>query len=314
MESNIFNDPGKQMLNQSMRGAITEREEKKVEDQPKKYPATPKIRTRTTANFDWKSTNSELLFRKGRDKVIDAKTKKMNDFKSSLDPEHVVNFVHTDEKAKFEVKMGEKIDSEILDKMKQNCSTNDKFSRTFHNLSTMHDKDFYKNSLGKTNPNKTIQAFIVENIIYDSFNMKEFKSLFNQNGIHIYDINMQGNYGQGNSKGVLTYKIRRNEDIEGFNDKLNTINERIYSDFKSKVKSQVQSTKRPMTENIPSNVKWSNTQMKSYTKNRKIDQTNQEDKKVKLNVSERFASNKNHVDYAYKNSMSKRHFEKGIKK
>ena len=44
--------------------------------------------------------------------------------------------------------------------------------------------------------------------------------MYNSNGIHLYDVNLQGNYGNGNEKGSLAFKIRKNEDIEGFNEKL----------------------------------------------------------------------------------------------
>ena len=70
--------------------------------------------------------------------------------------------------------------------------------------------------------------------------------MYNSNGIHVYDVNLQGNYGNGNSKGVLTYKIRKNEDIVGFNDKLSEINSKIGADFKIGVKAKNNTNKRPM--------------------------------------------------------------------
>jgi len=70
--------------------------------------------------------------------------------------------------------------------------------------------------------------------------------MYNSNGIHLYDVNLQGNYGNGNEKGSLAFKIRKNEDIEGFNEKLKEINQKIVKDFKIELKVKNKSTKKPL--------------------------------------------------------------------
>ena len=56
----------------------------------------------------------------------------------------------------------------------------------------------------------------------------------------------KGNYGNGNEKGSLAFKIRKNEDIEGFNEKLKEINQKIVKDFKIELKVKNKSTKKPL--------------------------------------------------------------------
>lgn len=156
----------------------------------------------------------------------------------------------------LETNINDKLNPEITNLLKEKFKDNTKlFSKTLHNISTLHDKDFYKNSLKSnkkkiyflaTNQDKKIQNFEIDDINYEDFNLKEFKKMYNSNGIHVYDVNLQGNYGNGNSKGVLTYKIRKNEDIVGFNDKLSEINSKIGADFKIGVKAKNNTNKRPM--------------------------------------------------------------------
>ena len=76
--------------------------------------------------------------------------------------------------------------------------------------------------------------------------MKDFKKAYQSNGIHVYDINMAGNYGNGNGKGVLTFKVRKNDDNEGFNDKLKEINSKVVKDFKAEMKTKSDTNRRPM--------------------------------------------------------------------
>jgi len=324
MYSNIFHDPNKHKLKEKIDNMnLSVREEKEAKEkgtEAKKYPATPKSnynKTRTSAKFDWKSTNSELLFRassRQKNEKINPKTMRLNDMKSAFGPE--ISYLNTEEREKpvYETAINEKVDKEVMEKMKEKFTNNGKLSKTLHNLSTMHDKDFYKNSLNRTSQNKLIQKFEIDNINYESFNLKEFKTVFNTNGIHVFEVNLQGNYGNGNSKGVLTYKIRKNEDIDGFNEKLDKINEKITKQFKIDLKVKVDTNKRPMTENMPSNLVWNNVKMNNYTQHRKVDKTNQSEQKSKLDVSERFASNRTAFDHSYKNSHSKKHFEKNLKK
>jgi hypothetical protein len=74
----------------------------------------------------------------------------------------------------------------------------------------------------------------------------EFKKAYNSQGIHIYDVNLQGNYGNGNQKGSISFKVRKNDDVQGFNEKLSDINSKIVTDFKVDVKNIKETNKRTM--------------------------------------------------------------------
>ena len=56
----------------------------------------------------------------------------------------------------LETNINDKLNPEITDLFKEKFKDNTKlFSKTLHNISTLHDKDFYKNSL-KSNIKKFI--------------------------------------------------------------------------------------------------------------------------------------------------------------
>jgi hypothetical protein len=84
------------------------------------------------------------------------------------------------------------------------------------------------------------------NVNYDHFNIKEFQKAYASKGIHVYDVNMKGNYGNGNDKGVMCFKIRKNEDIQAFNEKLNEINKKLSNDMNIEFRVKNQNTKKPM--------------------------------------------------------------------
>jgi len=69
MCSNIFHDPNREKLKETFYKTDEIIEKPKVEK--KKYVKTPprKIeKTRTSATFDWKKTNSEIIFKGDKDK------------------------------------------------------------------------------------------------------------------------------------------------------------------------------------------------------------------------------------------------------
>ena len=47
--------------------------------------------------------------------------------------------------------------------------------------------------------------------------------MFFSNGIHIYDIKLDGKYTDGNNSGKLGFKIRKNNDNEDFEKKKNEL-------------------------------------------------------------------------------------------
>lgn len=86
----------------------------------------------------------------------------------------------------------------------------------------------------------------INNIDYEKFNEKEFKEIYLKNGIHIYDVNLNGNYANGNVKGCVSYKVRKNDDHEGFSKKLSDINNKVKSKYKTEVKCNDNRNKKPM--------------------------------------------------------------------
>jgi hypothetical protein len=59
---------------------------------------------------------------------------------------------------------------------------------------------------------------------------------------------MNGNYGNGNNKGTVTYKIRKNDGVQGFDKKLQDVNITVVSHFKGgNVKDiKVNKNRKPM--------------------------------------------------------------------
>ena len=65
MYSNIFHDPNRHKLKE----AIYKKEENKVKEEKKvNIPPKPLKKTKTSAKFDWKTQNTEILFKGDKDK------------------------------------------------------------------------------------------------------------------------------------------------------------------------------------------------------------------------------------------------------
>lgn len=71
--------------------------------------------------------------------------KKMNHLKSALDKEQTI--VNEFDKSILKTDINDKIEHETTEKIREKFSDNNKLSRIFHNMSVLHDKDFYKKSL-----------------------------------------------------------------------------------------------------------------------------------------------------------------------
>lgn len=75
----------------------------------------------------------------------DPKSKKMSNLKSALDSER---YSHVKvESVKLETSIKEKLDGEITNRVKQRIRSNSKYQRALDNISSLHDKDFYRTSL-----------------------------------------------------------------------------------------------------------------------------------------------------------------------
>ena len=151
MYSNIFHDPNKP---KQIKAAVSKNEETQKVKEEKKSTLPPKVlnKTKTSAKFDWKSNNTEILFKGERDANsgnLTAKAKKMGNLRSAFDTNEK-SFVEFD-KSVLKTDLNEKIDSEIHEKMKENTTDSNKLNRTFHGMSAMHDKEFYKKSFGSKN-------------------------------------------------------------------------------------------------------------------------------------------------------------------
>jgi len=63
MQSNIFNDPDKNKLKESNFKTDEYMKKQKEEKKNQEIPNKKIVKTRTAATFDWKTANSELLFK-----------------------------------------------------------------------------------------------------------------------------------------------------------------------------------------------------------------------------------------------------------
>jgi hypothetical protein len=63
MQSNIFNDPDKNKLKGAYEKTKEQLDIQKDEKKSQALPLKKLVKTRTAATFDWKTSNSELLFK-----------------------------------------------------------------------------------------------------------------------------------------------------------------------------------------------------------------------------------------------------------
>ena len=63
--------------------------------------------------------------------------------------------------------------------------------------------------------------------------------------IHIYDVNLTGKHHDGNKTGNVTFKVRKNEDLNNFDKKLTQIKDNLLKETGMEVKSKVTSTHKP---------------------------------------------------------------------
>ena len=104
-------------------------------------------------------------------------------------------------------------------------------------VSALHNKDFYPGALSVNKKDRNSSTYEITNVKdFDSFDLSEMKSTFAKNGIHVYEVNTEGNICNGNRTGKISLKVRENEEDD---QKVKIVSEKLKEkgyDLKQKVK------------------------------------------------------------------------------
>jgi len=129
----------------------------------------------------------------------------------------------------------EELNISLQNSLRETISNKTTLKRNLDNISSSQNKEELIKILKESNrKDRKVEEYTIDNINYDDFNLKEFKSIFSKKGIHLFSVDFTGNYANGNSNGKLTYKIRKTNE----NKNLQEVNQQISNNLKLNVKSK----------------------------------------------------------------------------
>jgi len=127
----------------------------------------------------------------------------------------------------------EELNISLQNSLRETISNKTTLKRNLDNISSSQNKEELIKILKESNrKDRKVEEYTIDNINYDDFNLKEFKSIFSKKGIHLFSVDFTGNYANGNSNGKLTYKIRKTNE----NKNLQEVNQQISNNLKLNVK------------------------------------------------------------------------------
>jgi hypothetical protein len=292
LKSNIFNDPNRKVPDVIVKNKENTNSTLETNDDfpfGKSTPIRNKQKNKWNTQLDWKNSNTELIFNNKNTTKSPNEMKYKNLIGNLEENKEVLNFQYQSSPTKN--KGNEYPIENAKDKLEQKFGHNStKVKKNFELSSSLHDKNFYSESLKVTAKDRPVSQFEINNMKdYDNFNMNELKSMFAKNGIHIYEINANGNYSNGNNNGKISFKVRNNEDDNGFSDKFKEVTEKMASKgYDLKEKSMNNTRSKPLgSDTVPANLKWTSTAYSSVTKNKKgLTQNEETGEKAKLKPQE----------------------------
>lgn len=145
------------------------------------------------------------------------------------------------------------------------------------------------------------QNYEVKSDNINNLNLKEFEKNFTKAGIHIYDIRREEQYRNGDQKGKITFKVRKNYNDEDLNEKINIIKVNLRKNNIEIIESPPYKNYRKLANQIPSSIKWDNTLIHNFTKNRRVETTIQGKTHNKGILNENDKITNIFVNHKYKN-------------
>ena len=108
-------------------------------------------------------------------------------------------------------------------------------------------------------------------------------------------------YRNGDQKGKITFKVRKNYNDEDLNEKINTIKVNLRKNNIEIIESPPYKNYRKLANQIPSSIKWDNTLIHNFTKNRRVETTIQGKTHNKGILNENDKITNIFVNHKYKN-------------
>lgn len=214
LQSNIFNSASKEQLNNRSLSQQTSASSANRNNSYPKNPKSAKVQNHNkkiseysgfTAKIDWKNTNTEILFKRKLGK--NENNHKKETMKTLSESNNC---------------------TESKKKLKQFCnnySSNESKSRKLaDSYSSYQGGNFFMDNFIKNKNNDTLncteEKFEIKNI--KSYQEKEIKQSFLENGIQIYDVSTSSNV-LSNSNNSLQFKIRQNYNDKNYQNKLKQV-------------------------------------------------------------------------------------------
>jgi len=198
------------------------------------------------------------------------------------------------------------LNKSLQNSLRETISNKSTLKRNLDNIASFQNKEELIQTIQRSkSQDRFVEEYTIENVNYDAFNLKEFKSVFSKNRIHLFDVNLTGNYGQGNSKGKVTYKIRKTAEN---NKNLQDVNQQLTNKLKLKTKVTNKDKKtRSITDVVPLNTKLdcNNGDVDKFrkhllAKNISSRNSNSNYNSSRLSTEDKYSSNKIQFNFAYK--------------
>ena len=219
--------------------------------------------------LDWRNQKINLYFRpKSNEKILKetAKERKLNEFYGEN-----YKLIKNNSQKDFT-----KNDLENLIKYEYPNENESKIKKRLENISSFEmGKIIRVNSMKNMIPKEMkSHNYEIKNGNLNNIDLKNFEKNLLNAGIHIYDIRMDEQYTNGNQKGKITFKIRENIEDKNFNETINKIKVNLKQKNNIDLNNYSPNKKvKPLSNQIPTTIRWNDTQIHNYTKNRKVETT-----------------------------------------
>jgi len=174
-----------------------------------------------------------------------------------------------------------------------------KYRRALETVGSLNQPNYIKILKNKYS-NREIENYEIDKITnYENFDLNKIKNMFSNSRIHVYDLNLDGKYTNGNNTGRLAFKIRRNDNIDDFETKRNALFNKINS-MGYNINSKILNTNKPPISSIPTNLNWASDNIEKYSFGKIIQKTN--NPIIKKCYTERFKHSKD-INTHYKSNF-----------
>ena len=220
-------------------------------------------------NLDWRNENINLYFRpKSNEKILKetAKERKLNEFYGE-------NYKLIKNNSQKDLTKNE---LENLIKYEYPNENESKTKKRLENISSLQmGKIIRVNSMKNMMPKEMkSKNYEIKNGNLNNIDLNNLEKNFLNEGIHIYDIRIDEQYTNGNQKGKITFKIRENNNDKNLNETINKIKVNLKQKNNIDLNEYSPNKKvKPLTNQIPTTIKWNDNQIHNYTKNRKVETT-----------------------------------------